>query len=103
MFDRGDAGTNRKLDTFGAMRMSCHLAVELVGFVDKGLQFFEAVLRGAHCITFGQDSAGCTGLDHVGAVFDLITHCSSNLFWSISDSVLNARLQQSGTKAVSVT
>src|SRR5687768_10603940 len=84
------------------MRVRGHLAFVLSSFIDQGFHFFKAILRRTDRSDFGQDAASRTGLDHAGAVLNLVTNGGANFVRTVGYSFFDPRIQQPRTKSIIV-
>src|SRR5262249_7853643 len=94
VLDRGDTGPHCYLDAFGTMSMSCHTAAELVCLITEGFHFLIGVLCCTDRVAFTQYAAGRARFDHVGSVFDHVTHRGPHLFWSVSNAILDPAIDE---------
>src|SRR2546422_4688322 len=103
MLDRGDSRSYCGDDPFGAMRMGCDLETMTARLLHNHSQFFFGVLLGADWPFEGQHPRSGAGLDHFGAVFDLVAHCSQDRLGPIRDPVFRSELQNARRKPGHVT
>ena len=71
VLDGVDAGLAGPEDALCAVGVGGDLAAEAVSVGDDGLHLFEGVLGGLRVVALGEDAAGGSDLDEVGAVLDV--------------------------------
>src|SRR5436190_9205156 len=103
MLDRRDPGAHSKLNSLCTFRMSRDFSFELGCFINHRLQLFEGVLRRTNRISLGKYPASSACLDHIGPVLDLIANGRANLLRTISDTVFDPGVFQTGTKSILLT
>ena len=87
VFDRVDAGADRDLRPFGAVRVCGRPLVQPVRFIDEGIHFGLRELRRIDLVGEREHTAGCADLDDVGAVFHLEAHRIAELIRPACDAV----------------
>ena len=90
MLDGVDAGADGDFGAGGAVGVGGGLAAEGVSFGDQGVEFGLGELRRIDVVGEREHAAGGAGLDHVGAVFDVVAHGQAGLVRAVDDAVGDA-------------